>query len=341
MSEIVFDRLQLGLQTGTPSAPGAAVAATIIHPIDAGLIDADLDRGYDSPDEDFGELARHQAGRGYYGLRTAGVPVVMDLRFEDAMRVLEMILAGGVTPTGTNPYTWTYTADNSADSCKLYTAEIGTETVQDQYQLSTCLVDELELGYDPITSPGAHPWKARARLVALNRTQAALTAALSAIQGMETVQGHLTTFAEGSTAMAFGSLTELANHLVGYKITISRARPYRPYGGTTDVAAGYGTGKIDARVAMQVKRSASSKAALEDVVNAAGSPASERRARISAAGSGTKVFRIDHRLRYETVKRSERDGESVYDVAAHVVKDATLGSALQAVVINGIAGPLA
>lgn len=340
MSEIVFDKLQLGLQTGTPAAPGAAVAATIIHPIDAGLIDPELDRGYDSPDEDFGELARHQAGRGYYGLRSAGVPIVMDLRFEDAMRVLEMILAGGITPSGVNPYTWTYTADNASDTCKLYTAEVGSETAQDQYQLSTCIVDELELGYDPITTPGAHPWKARARLVALNRTTAALTAALVALQSMETVQGHLTTFLEGTTATAFAALTELANHLVGYKLTISRGRPYRPYGGTSDLAAGFGTGKLDARVAMQVKRSASSKAALEDIVNAAGSVASERRARIKATGSGTKVFQIDHRLRYESVKRAERDGESIYEVAAHAVKDATLASSLQVVVINAVNGPL-
>ncbi len=340
MSEIVFDKLQLGPQTGTPAAPGAAVAATSIFPIDAGIIDPDLNRSYASPDEDYGSLARNQAGRGNYGIRSAGVPITAILRFEDAMRLLEMRLAGGVTPTGVGPYTWSYTMDDGSDTCKVYTAELGSETANDEYRLSTCLITDLELGYDALAAPGEHPWKATATVVAIDRTQQALTAALSAPAGMETIQGHLTTLLEGTTATAFASLAELTSSLLMYKLKISGGRPYRIYGGTSDIPTGYGITKPTITVDAMVKVGATSKTNIHDIFAAAGAPAGERRWRVKAVGSGTKEFHIDHRVRFSSVRRGERDGESVYLIAADVVKDATLSSTLQAVVINSIAGPL-
>ena len=423
MAEVVFDKLQLGLQTGTPGAPGAAVDATIIFPIDAGLIDAELDRGYESPDEDFGMLARHQPGRGSYGLRGAQVPLTFIARFEDIMRFLEMRLAGGIVPSGTaitlaNPsaaaddiidtaaphgaaagdqvvftaltggaglsintpyyviaanlasttlqvsatpggsavnfstditagtmsvgptFTWTYTADNTSDTCKVYTAELGSETSQDEYQLSTCVVTDLEIGFDDLSAPGDHPWKVTVTLMALDRSIHTLTAALSARSGMETIEGHLTRLYEGTTGTAFGSLAELANHLKQYRLKISGGRPYRAAGGTTDLPYGFGIEKPDVTFEAKVKVSSSSKSDIHDIYNASGAVATERRWRLSVAGSGSKVFRIDHRVRFDGVKRGELDGEAVYEVKGHAVYDSTLASALQAVVINTINGPL-
>jgi hypothetical protein len=423
VAEIVFDKLQLGLQTGTPAAPGAAVAATIVYPIEAGIIDPDLDRGYESPDEDFGMLARHQPGRGSYGLRASGVPVTFVARFEDIMRFLEMRLAGGVVPSGTavtlaNPsaaaddiidtaaphglsagdqvvftaltggaglsintpyfviaanlaaqtfqvsataggaavnfttditagtvsvgptHTWTYTADNTSDTTKLYTAEVGSESTTDEYQLSTCIVTDLEIGFDALTAPGDSPWKVTATLQALDRSVATLTAALAATSGMETIEGHLTTLLTGSTSTAFASLAALTNSLVMYKLKIAGERPYRAYGGSSDLSVGYGIKKPEATIEAQVKINAASKAAILDVYNGSGAVAGEQRWRVGATGSGTKAFRLDHRVRFDSVKRTERDGEAVYAVAGHPVYDSTLASYLQAVVINAVNGPL-
>lgn len=340
MSEIVFDKLQMGLQTGTPAAPGAAVAATVAFPIDAGLIDPELDRGYDSPDEDYGMLARHQPGRGSYGLRSAGVPLTFVGRFEDIMRFLEMRLAGGITPTGSNPYTWTYTMDNTSDTCKVYTLELGSETSTDQYQLSTCLVTDFEIGFDSLVAPGDYPWKVTLTVVALNRAVNPLTAALSAPSGMETIQGHLTTIFEGSTSTAFASLAELSASLIRYKLKISGDRPYRAYGGASDVSTGFGLKKPEVTVDALIKVGSTAKSDIHDIFNAAGAVAGERRWRVSATGSGSKVFRTDLRVRFDSVKREERDGESAYAVTGHAVYDSTLSSALQAVVINTINGPL-
>ena len=336
MSEIVFDRLQLGVQTGTPAAPGAAVDATFVFPIDAGLIDPELDRGYESPDEDYGMLARHQPGRGSYGLRGGSVPITAVARFEDLMRLLEMRLAGGVTPTGTNPYTWTYTMDNTSDTTKVYTAEVGSESSSDQYELSTCTITDFEIGFDSLTAPGDHPWKVTATLKSLNRSVAALTAALTAPASMETIEGHLTTLSEGATGTAFGSLSELANHLKQYRLRISGDRPYRAYGGPSDVPTGYGILKPEVTIEALVKVSSTSKTNIHDIYNAAGAVAAERRWRVSAAGSGSNVFRLDHRVRFDTVKREDVDGEACYRVNAHTVYDSTLASSLQAVLINTI-----
>ncbi len=423
MSEIVFDRLQLGLQTGTPAAPGAAVAATILFPIDAGLIDAELDRGYESPDEDFGMLARHQPGRGSYGLRGAQVPLTFVARFEDIMRFLEMRLAGGIVPSGTaitlaNPsaaaddiidtaaphgavagdqvvftaltggtglstntpyfviaanlgsttlqvsatpggaavnfttditagtmsvgptFTWTYTADNTSDTTKVYSAELGSESTSDEFQLSTCIVTDLEIGFDDLSAPGDHPWKVTATLMALDRSIHTLTAALAATSGMETIEGHLARFYEGATSTAFGSLSEAANTLKQYRLKISGGRPYRAAGGTTDLPYGFGIEKPEVTVEAKVRITSTTKADIHDIHNASGAVAGERRWRISTAGSGSKVFRLDHRVRFGNVKRGELDGEAVYEVSAHCVYDSTLASFLQAVVINTINGPL-
>jgi hypothetical protein len=335
--EIVFDKLQLGVQTGTPAAPGAAVAATYIFPIDAGLIDPELDRGYESPDEDYGELSRHQPGRASYGIRGASVPITAVARFEDLFRLFEMRLSGGVAPTGTDPYTRVYILDNTADTTRPQTAEVGSESSVDEYQLSTCVITDFELGFDALTAPGDHPWKISATLKALNRTVATLTAALSAPSGMETIEGHLSTLSEGTTATAFGSLAELANHLLQYRVKISGDRPYRSAGGPTDIPYGYGIVKPEVTVEALVRNSASSKASIVDIFNAAGAVAGDRRWRITAPGSNSRALMIDHRVRFTTVKREDVDGQACLRVNADAVKDATLASSLQATLINHVA----
>jgi len=67
MSEAVFRVLQLGHQ----SAFGSGTAATTIFPVDPGSGEFELDRAIESPDEDYGVIARHQQGRGSNGVRIA------------------------------------------------------------------------------------------------------------------------------------------------------------------------------------------------------------------------------------------------------------------------------
>lgn len=333
MSEFAFNVLQFGRQ----SVVGTAVAASTIFPADPG-VGIDLDRGYTSPDEDFGVLSRHQAGRGSYGLRGAQLTIPAVARFEDLMHVLERRLAGGVVPSGAGPYTYTYNLDETSDTAKFYTIENGSETSQDQWRATGCVATDLELGFDSLAAPGEAPWKTSETVIALDRQPNAKTGALTAPVAMETIEGHLTTLLEGTTATAFASLAELTASLIQFRLKISGDRPRRAYGNNTpaDLASGFGIVKPEVTFDAQVKVSATSKTNVHDIFNAAGAVAGERRWRVKAVGSGTKVLTIDGRVRFMAIPIGDRDGERIYQVSGHYLKDATLASSLQIVLINSV-----
>lgn len=332
MAERVFDIIQLGAQT-TDTTP---VAATVVFP---GRLDSPaLDRSLRVPEEDFGRLSPANPGRLAFGVRGASASLDAEVRYEDIMRLLEMHAKGGVTPTGAGPYTWTYTFDETSLTAKSYTIEIGSESPQDQWRLVGCRVDELSLGFDALSAPGNAPWSATASIVAIDRAINALTASLSAPSALETAEGHLTTVYEGTTATAFGSLTELAAHLVAFRLTSRMPWERRAYGSSTDVATGYGlSGKPEVSFEAELKVSGTSKTNVHDTFLASGATATERRLRVKAVGSGSKSLTIDGRVIYESVARGDRNGEAVYSVTGRYVYDPTLASRLQIAIVNGVA----
>jgi hypothetical protein len=331
MAERVFDIIQMGVQS-TDATP---VAATAIFP--ARIDSAELDRSLRIPEEDFGRLSPANPGRLAYGPRGASASLEANVRFEDVMRLLEMHGKGGVAPTGSGPYTWTYTFDETSLTAKSYTLELGSETAQDQWRLIGCRIEELTLGFDALAAPGNAPWSASASIVAIDRTINALTSGLSAPAALETAEGHLTTVYEGTTATAFSSLTELAAHLVAFRLTSRMPWERRIYGSTSDTASSWGlSGKPETTFEMELKVSSSAKTNIHDTFMAAGAAATERRLRIRATGSGTKTLTIDGRVVYESVQRGDRNGEAVYSVTGRYVYDPTLASRLQIVVVNGV-----
>src|SRR5690242_3109323 len=109
MTEAVFHKVQLGRQ----SVVGTAVSATTVFPVDAGWLGLELDRAADSPDEDYGRISREQPGRGSYGLRGADGSLPFVGRFQDFFHILEMGVAGSVSPTGSGPYVYVYPFDET------------------------------------------------------------------------------------------------------------------------------------------------------------------------------------------------------------------------------------
>src|SRR6266568_1867679 len=187
MAELTFNKLQIGKQ----ASHGTPVAATLVFPVNAGTV-IDVDRAYRSPDEDYGGIARHRAGRGSYGARGAQVQISGDCSYELVMYLLEMHSAGGVTPSGAGPYVWTYTGDEAADTTKRFSIEVGTETSQDQWRITDCLIDQLTLGFDALAAPGNMPWTFSATILGTDRAPFTLTSALTAPATLETMEGHLT-----------------------------------------------------------------------------------------------------------------------------------------------------
>jgi hypothetical protein len=168
-------------------------------------------------------------------------------------------------------------------------------------------------------------WKGTLGLVAVQRDVHTITAAQTAPTTLETMEGHLTTLAEGPVGTAFASLTALSASLKQFSLRSNLNAVGRIYGGATDVAtaigrSGKGTVEFDAMIAI----GSTAKTDIDDIFEVSGAVPTERRWRITCLGSGVNSFIYDARVRFHSVNRVEQDGEILYAVNGVCVKDATL-----------------
>jgi len=340
MSEGIYQTVALGRQ----SVVGTAVAATTIFPVDGGFLGFELDRANESPDEDFGSSSREYPGRESTGVRwaTASIPIVA--RFQDFMHVLDAHVQTTVTPTvSAGTWTWGYTFDESANALstavKTYTYEYGVRgSTQDEWRAFGVVIDSLELGFDALSAPGNAMWKATLGLVGLSRQPNSMTGALAAPSNLETMEGHLTTLSEGSTGVAFASLSALTGTLKQFSLRSSLNAVGRAYGGTSDTATAIGrSGKGEIEFDALVAISATSKTDILDIYENAGSVVTERRWRIDVAGTGTNDLKIDGRVRFRTVNRGDHEGERLYAIHGVYAYDSTLVGRAKFTLANAIA----
>lgn len=333
MSESVFRTLQIGLE----SAWGTSVAATTVFPVDPGSGEFQLNRSIESPEEDYGVIARHQPGRAAVGVRIAEGDLACMARYEDLPRLLQMTISQ-VASTGGPLYLHTFTADQTSSTVESYTFETADET-QD-FDVAGVQCTSLTLGFDALQAPGNAPWTVSANLRGIDKAKSTATAALSAPSTLETIEGPWTQIYEGANNTAFGSLSELADHLISYSLTIEDPKPLRIYGATDgDVATGFGRGKRDATFTAQLKISSSATSNLFDIFNVTGGFPTTRRWRIKTNGSNSKYLQIDGQVQFEKVDIVEvRDGERAYEVSGYYVYDSSLSTDLQIVVANGVSG---
>ena len=325
MAERVFNVIQTGEQTGTFAAPGAAVAATVIIPGAVATWPA-LDRGSGWPDEDRGRNARNASGRMHHGARGVGFGLSGEARFADLQYLLEMHGAGNIVPTGLGPYVWTTKIEVGAPTIQPRTIQMGSETVQDQWQVRSVLVDELTVSFDDLAAPGYNPFTFDASCLGFDRTPTALTASLSPLAAaMETMQGLYAVIKEGTTATAFASLAEVSGSLVAFSITTTRHLVRRIYGGTSDIPTSFGySERTSGEVTAKIRVGAAAKAAFGDIYEVAGAVGSERRWRIAIDGGGNNAATLDFRIGITGVDPDEREGEGVYSVKGELVDDSTL-----------------
>lgn len=324
------------LQIGQESTFGTSVPATTIYPCEPGSGEFELDRSPESPDEDYGMIVRHQPTRGQWGVRQATGSINSMARFEDVGQILKSAIGPAVI-TGAGPYTYTYTPAVTSDTAVSQTIEVNDDT-QD-WDVVSALCTNFSIGFDAITVPGNFPWSLTSDWVAVDKEKSTATAALSAPAIIETIEGQWTQIFAGSTATAFGSLTELSAHLVQFRLTADTPHPLRIYGSSTgDKATGRGLMKRELTFESMVKISATSTAEFFDIFNVTGGLPTDRRMRIKATGSGTKTFTIDGRVRAQTVNVDPdgRDGERLYAITGVFMYDSTLASDIQ-MVVAGVA----
>lgn len=329
MSEGVFNILALGRQADIATA----VAATTVFPVDAGFLGFELDRASESPNEDYGSTSREQAGRSSTGVRIARTSIPFVGRFQDLMHPLEMHVDTIGTPTGTaSPYTWAYTFDESGNllntALKPYTFEYGVDgSTQDEWRAVGVIADTFDFGFDALSAPGNSMWKGSLGLVAIDREANALTGTATAPSTLETMEGHLTTLAEGSTSTAFGSLTTVSGSLKQFNFRSTLGAVGRAYGGTSDKAQSWGRNseKGSVEFSAMVGISSTTKTDIHDMFNVSGSVPTERRWRLTCTGSGVNVVTIDFRGKFNATDVGEHEGERLYAVSGVWVKDSTLG----------------
>jgi hypothetical protein len=329
VSEGVYNVVQFGRQANIATA----VAATTVFPVDQGFMGFELDRANESPDEDFGSTSREQAGRESTGVRWATAQIPFVCRFQDLMHPFEMHVAAisGGTPTGTaSPYSYGYLFDESANllntALKPYTIQYGVAgSTQDEWRAVGAIADTLEMGFDALSAPGNMLWKGTLGLVAINREPNALTGSQNPPSTLESLEGHLTTLAEGPVGTAFASLSALTGSLKQYRFRSGLNAAGRAYGGASDVATGIGrSGKGTVEFDALIGISSSAKSDLIDIYEASGSVVTERRWRLDVAGSGVNDLKIDARVRFRSVNVGESNGERLYAVSGVWVKDSTL-----------------
>jgi hypothetical protein len=212
-SESVFNLIQFGAQSGTAYAPGSAVPATLLVPVES-PITFDLDRSSSFPKQDRGRNARNSAGQGYHGVRSSGCTLPMEASFEYMMDFLEMHAAGGVTPTGGGPFVWVYPYEAATPTLVPRTIEGGnTDASQTQMRLTSCLIDSLTMGFPDIVAPGAFPWTVSATVLGFDREIYPLTVTGA---GTDEIQGIAIVADSGTFLLSFAGV---ATSPLSYAIT--------------------------------------------------------------------------------------------------------------------------
>jgi hypothetical protein len=341
LSENVFNLLGMGRQSGDFDAPGAAVPATFLYPIES-PVGFELDRGSAYPKQDRGRNVRNNRGSGYHGVRGASTSLPSQVRFEDVPDILEQIYAGDISPVslGGGLYRWDYPFEAGAPTVVPYTYEGGNiDNVDAQMRLLSCLISSLTMGFPAITVPGASPWTLSADVVAFDREIAEVTDPLTARANLEVAQGHLTRLYEGDTTEAFAALAELEGSLKSFTQTANRSLTGRAYGGADDLATKFGfTETSNATFEAMIGISPTSKSDFHDIWNvSAPSPIGERRWRLVCSGNGGRIFRVDARVGILGVPFDEADGERLFKVTGEYVDDDALDANHLVSVTNTVA----
>jgi hypothetical protein len=340
VSEAVFNVVAFGRQADIATA----VAASTIFPVDVGFLGFELDRAPESPDEDIGSTSREQSGRESTGVRWAKSALPFVGRFQDIMHAFEMHVDTIGTPTGTaSPYSWGYTFDETGTllntALKPYTIEYGVDgSTQDEWYAYGVVADTLEFGFDALSAPGNSMWKGSLGLVAVTRAPHAITGTATAPTVLETMEGHLTTLAEGPVGTAFASLAALSGSLKQFSLSSSLSAIGRAYGGATDVPVSIGrSAKGEVTFEALIGISATSDTDVLDIFEVSGAVPTERRWRLTISGSGVNAMTIDFRCRFRSVNVGEHEGERLYAVSGVWVKDATLGGRGAFTLANAVA----
>jgi hypothetical protein len=296
-----------------------------------------ITRGTNTPDEDHGIAVRNAAGRGSHGIRLVSGSVSMHACYETLPHLLQMALGTSTASGSAAPYTHVIERDTTAKTSKSYTWEVNDDT-QDWIG-SGIEIPSWELSYDALAAGENSPWMFTAELQGSKLVTGTATAA-QAVPASETMEGHLTTLSTGTTGTAFASLTALTGRLVNLSISGEDPKPPRPYGSAADLYTVSGRRKGVCTVTGALLLDSTSLGATFTIHDVAGSVPTERRMRVTIAGTGThNDATIDFRILFTDVhvEADGRDGERLFSFTGETVYDSTLTTDILVSIVNAVA----
>jgi len=229
--EVGLHKLQLGFPEATRGTPETT---TLLVPGDSSGIVA-LDRGYLSPNEDYGVVALHQPDRGIYGVRLATLPFKSVGLYEYFRYHAAMCIQGGVDPTHPVPGVdqYVFTRDMDGDSLDTGTWQEGDNAAV--FHMAYAMARQMRLSFSSLGAPANVPLNLDAEYFGLDKVldEGGFDPDASAILNPEAIVGQTARAYLGSPTTDFADLSE-AIGLLAEDLTIPSGKVPRKYGSADD-----------------------------------------------------------------------------------------------------------
>ena len=194
------------IQVGKETTPGTSVAATAIL---QGKIDLEPAQTFYRPEDiNTGRISSFE--RSAITGQQVKMNFTADATYEQLQYILNMGVIAITTPTGANPYTWTFEpAYTTANTPKTFTIQFGDNA--QAWKALYCFATDWE-----ISGGISEPTRIKATLVGQNFQSNAFTAALTPV-ACQTIVGSTGTFYVDSTWAGLGG-TAKTNNLIDFSV---------------------------------------------------------------------------------------------------------------------------
>ena len=305
-------KLQLGKQT----VWGTAVAATAVL---RNIEDAEV--VFETGAEMIGELGFNVPGVALLKRRQSSGSFEMLASYEQILYVLHGLM-GTVSPTGSGPYTWTYTLPAStAVTPQIYTLEYGMSGAE--YRLADVLISKAKF-----STEAGEPLKVESDFIAggipspLSMTSLSVTS----VNTINSVGASVYLDALDGTP----GTTALQGTLISFELEVDPKRHIKIF---VDDATGYGDDAWDVSGSLMLEFNSAGKSIVDQVL----SDLKQGLVEVKFT-SGTNIVRLQFGFTAtgEVTLFSDRDGNATAELSFNGTYSSSLGSALKAIVTNSV-----
>lgn len=316
------------VQLGRESTAGTAVAATTVWRGPFGSLEDQ--RVEKIAEEEIGVLV--PAERVYDSAIRAGIALpATELTYEQVLHVLEAGIKT-VSPTGTNPYTYTYAfpTDTTTRTIKTYTIEGGNTIVTvDQMEMNYSFVEEFEF-----SGKADESWMMSSTWKGQKLTVATITGAISAPTVEPVLFGH-TKFYVNDSGGTIGT-TQVTGKLLNAQVRCKTGIMFVPSGDGNLYPSAHKFVRPEITFALAYELEQDTGASFVATERGKFTSKAARLIRLKAVSSA-KEFHLDFAAKYDKFGAYENsDGNTSVKVEGHAIYSSTDSLYFQAKVINAL-----